>query len=316
VVEMFRKNKRVIQSRSENRLCNELQDRFKAVKEPSEAVELLHEAIDFFKNVDKHTLEHFILYLRQTAEDLQYKYYKARCNYIIIPPQDSLAFWVSFVLGSLPETSRFSFFEGEVHELLKVLSQESDKAEILRFENTVYRHLPEKEVEIVLSLFKEKYPVFFTAVTKDPVLIPIMNFSVSNGSVLSIPRLHCFGLFKPKNETEHPLVAVMHSFAHILHYQLTEDLDVLPPGFSNLHSMLFDELEMSSTDWAETFAETVVSSLLYESAYMPLVAYMELSQQDQKEISNYLIWLETIYASSLQDNIQKLILKSEGKLRA
>lgn len=309
---MFRKNKKVLDNQPENKQWINFQKRFKSIRKPSEAIQLLQEAVDVFKNVDKHALEHFILFLRQNAEDFQFKYYRARCTYIIIPPEDSLAFWVSYVLGSLPETSRFSFFESEVQELLKVLSQVTNEKER---ENHVH-NLPIKEVEFALSLLREKYPIFFKGVTREPILIPILNFSVKSGSVLSIPRLHCFGLFKSKNETEHPLVAILHSFVHILHYQITEELNILPPGFANLHHKLFDELEMSCADWAEIFAETVVSSLLYETEYMSLVAYMELSQQDQRDISNYLSWLEMIYASSLQDNIQKLILKSEGRLRA
>lgn len=310
---MFRKNSKVLESQPENQQLISFPKRFKSIRKPIEAIQLLQEAIDVFRNVDKHELEHFILFLRQNAEDFQFKYYRARCTYISIPPEDSLAFWISYVLGSLPETSRFSFFESEVQELLKILSQ---KSIVEKERGNPERNLPIKEVEVVLSLLKEKYPIFFRGVTREPILIPIMGFSVKGGSVLSIPRLHCFGLFKPKNETEDPLVVILHSIVHILHYQLTEDLNVLPPGFKNLHHKLFDELEMSCTDWAETFAETVVSSLLYETEYMPLVAYLELGQQDQKEISDYLFWLEMIYASSLQDNIRKLILKCKGRLRA
>lgn len=309
---MFLKNRKVLEKEPKNRPWNDFEKRFKSIRKPSEAIQLLQEAIDVFKSVDKHELEHFILFLRQNAEDFQFKYYKARCTYIIIPPEDSLAFWVSYVLGSLPEASRFSFFESEVQELLKVLSQVPSEKE----KRSLVYNLPMKEIEVALSLLKEKYPIFFKGVTREAILIPIMNFSVTRGSVLSIPRLHCFGLLRPKNETEHPLLAILHSFLHILHYQLTEDLKVLPLGFENLYHKLFDGLEMTSGEWAETFAETVVASLLYETEYMPLVAYMELGQQDHMEISNYLSWLETIYASSLQDNIQKLILKCEGRLRA
>ncbi len=309
---LFLKNRKVLEKESKNRHWNDFEKRFKSLRQPSEAIQLLQDVIDVFKNADKHELEHFILFLRQNAEDFQFKYYKARCTYIIIPPEDSLSFWVSYVLGSLPETSRFSFFENEVQELLKVLFQVPSEKE----KRPLASNLPTKEVEVALSLLKEKYPIFFKGVTREPILIPIMDFSVIRGSVLSIPRLHCFGLLKAKNETEHPLLVILHSFVHILHYQLTEDLKVLPLGFANLHHKLFDGLEMSSAEWAETFAETVVSSLLYETEYMSLVAYMELGQQDHMEISNYLSWLETIYASSLQDNIQKLILKCEGRLRA
>lgn len=311
-MEMFRKNNKVFDNQLESRQWINFQKRFKSIRNPSEAIQVLKEAIDIFRDVDKHKLEHFILYLRQNAEDFQFRYYTARCTCIIIPPEDSLAFWISYILGSLPETSRFSFFESEVQELLKVLSQVSPEKEREKHDH----NLPFKEVNVVLSLLKEKYPLFYKGVIREPILIPIFNFSVKTGSVLSIPRLHCFGLFKPKNETENPLVLILHSIVHILHYHVTEDLDILPPGFANLHHKLFDELEMSSTDWAEIFAETVVSSLLYETEYMSLVAYMELGQQDQMEISNYLSWLEMIYVSSLQDNIQKLILKCEGRLRA
>lgn len=309
---MFHKNKKVLEKEPKKRQWNDFERRFKSIRKPSEAIQLLREAIDVFKSVDKHELEYFILFLRQCAEDFQFKYYKARCTYIIIPPEDSLAFWVSYVLGSLPEASRFPVFESEVQELLKVLFQVSGEKE----KHSIASHLPNKEVEVALSILKEKYPIFFKGVTREPILIPIMDFSMNSGSVSSIPRLHCFGILRSKNESEHPLLSILHSFVHILHYQLTEDLKVLPLGFENLYHKLFDGLEMSSGEWAETFADTVVSSLLYETEYMSLVAYMELGQQDHMEISNYLSWLETIYASSLQDNIQKLILKCEKRLRA
>lgn len=309
---MFRKNRKVFDKQPDDRQWINFQKRFKCIRNPSEAIQVLHEAIDIFRDVDKHKLEHFILYLRQNAEDLQFKYYNARCTCIIIPSEDSLAFWISYILGSLSEKSRFPFFESEVQLLLKVLSQVSHE----KVSEKLDHNLPLKEINVVLSLLKEKYPIFYKGVTRDPILIPIMNFSMKTGSVLTIPRLHCIGLFNPKNETEHPLVSILHSIVHLLHYQVTEDLNILPLGFANLHHKLFDELEMSSVDWAETFAETVVSSLLYETEYMSLVAYLELGQQDHKEISNYLTWLEMIYASSIQDNIQKLILKCEGRLRA
>lgn len=292
----------------------EYQNQFKNLKKPSEAVALLQEILDVFGNVDKQALEQIILFLKQISQDIQFKYYKARCKYIIIPPEDSLAFWVSHVLGSLPETSRFSNFESEVQELLKILSEVSEEAD--GGNTNLISSNYKKDVEIVMSLFKEKYPIFFTGMTRDPVFIPIMNFCLRTGSVLSVPRLHCFGLFKPKSETEHPIVVILHSLAHILHYQITEELDILPPGFENLYYRLFDYLVMTDTDWAETFAEIVVASMLYETPYMPLVAYMELNQEDQNEIRHYLCWLEAIYSSSLQDNIKKLILEYEGRLRA
>ena len=98
------------------------QRKFKSLRNPDEAVELLQQTIDQFANADKHSLEQFILYLRQTADDIRFKYYKARCLYTLIPPEDALSFWVCNTLGSLPQTIRFSNFEGEVLELLKILS--------------------------------------------------------------------------------------------------------------------------------------------------------------------------------------------------
>lgn len=309
---MLQRSRKGFESSKENQPWVKFEKKFKAINKTENAVQLLQESIEMFCNVDKHGLEDFILNLRQIAQDLQFKYYKARCNAIIIPPEDSLTFCIGHVLGSLPETTRFSYFESEVQALLKILSRVTKEKE--RDPSRTY--VPRKEIEGALFLLKEKYPIFFTGVTKDPMLIPIFNFSITSGSVLSLPHLHCFGVFKPTNADEHPLVSILHSIVHILHYQLTEDLDILPPGFANLHQSLFDDHEILNLDWAETFAELIVASLLYETEFMPLVAYMELSHSDQKEISKYLSWLETIFASSLQDNIQRLILKCEGKLRA
>jgi hypothetical protein len=315
---MFQRNKNELENHLENRHRNliiELLNKFKTIKDPDEAIQLLQETINLLSNVDKPALQSFIVSLRQIAEDYKFKYYKARCKYIIIPPDVALSFWVCYVLGSQPETTRFSFFEGEIQELLKILSLVS-KEDNFFLQNNKEKYLPVREVETVLTLIKDRYPMFYSGVTKEPVLIPIMNFSVMTGSILCIPRLHCFGFFKTKSEAVYSIVSILHSVVHILHYQLTEDLNILPPGFRNLHQKLFEYIEMTLEDWAETFAEIVVASLLYDTEYMPLVAYMELCQEDQEAISNYLSWLEMIYVSSLQENIQKLIQESEGKLRA
>lgn len=307
---MVKKTKKVVESHKEIKAPNSLVMKFKWIKSPGQAIEQLQESIEINRNLDKHELEHFILNLRQIAQDIQFKYYKARCKAIIIPPEDSLTFCVDYFIGSINEKARFSTFESKVQELLKILSQITQ--EIGKGCAPLDRG---KAIETPLALFEEKYPVFFKGVTKDPILIPLLNFSVATGSVLSLPDLHCFGLFKSKSKDEPVLVSVLHSLAHILHYQLTGDLTILPPGFANLHHALFDD-ELLNLNWSETFADLLVASLLYETEYMPLVAYMELSQEDQMEIKKYLSWLEMIYASYLQDNIQRLILKSEGKLRA
>jgi len=310
---MFKKKRKVSERQPEEHQWIEFQERYKSVKRPFEAITLLQDTIDVFGNVDKHMLEELILFLRQNAEDHRYKYYRARCMYIVIPPEHALAFWISYVLGSLPENTRFSVFESEVQELHKVLlqmSEEKEKTINLKL-TSLYR-----EIETAFSLIKDKFPIFFRNVTREPIMVPVMDFSIKSGSVLSIPRLNCVALMKTRNQTEHPLISTLHSLVHILHYRLTEDLEVLPPGFANTYDKLFDELILSSKAWAEAFAETVVSSILYETEYMPLVAYLELSQEDHKEIANYLSWLEMIYASSLQDNMQKLILKSVSQLRA
>lgn len=309
---MFRKSKKEFESQKEFQAWRAFEKEFKSIRKPKDAVRLLQEAIDLLGSMDKQSLGHFILYLRQIAEDLQFKYYKARCPAILIPPEDSLTFTVCYVLGNLPEMSRFSEFEGKVQELLKILAQ----AQTEKQRGFGKASLPQKEVATILSLIKGKYPVFYTGITQEPVLIPVFDFPAASGSILSLPHLHCFGLFRAKNEDKPFLVSILHSFIHILHYRLTEDLQVLPPGFVNLYARLFDDHEFLDQDWSEVFADLVVASLFYGTEYMPLVAYMELCYKEQEEISKYLSWLEMIFAASLQENIRRLILKSEGRLRA
>ena len=81
----------------------------------------------------------------------------------------------------------------------------------------------------------------------------------------------------------------------------------MPPGFANIVKQVFDDYHMSLEDGGEFFAETFVATLLYDTEYMPLVAYMELCQEDQVALKSYFSWLETIYASSLQDNMLRVI---------
>lgn len=294
------------------------QKRFKALRNPLEAVELLQEVTDQFANADKHSLEHFIVYLRQCADDIQFKYYKARCLYTLIPPEDSIAFWVCYTLGSLPENIRFSNFEGEVLELLKVLSLADQ--ETPRFKKSTWKNLsaPSKDIDLALSLLKEEYPIFFNSITKNPLLIPVLNFRLVSreGSVMTIPRLHCLGFFQPCMTEEGSLIPILHAIARVLHHYLTEDANVMPPGFLNMYQKVFDDYPRNPVEWEEIFAEIFIASLLNETEYMPLVAYMELCHEDQVIIRNYFTWLEMIFASSLQDNMQKIIHQCDELRRA
>lgn len=294
------------------------QKKFKALRNPSEAMKLLQEITDQFANADRHSLEHLIVYLRQCADDIQFKYYKARCLYTIIPPEDSLAFWVSYTLGSLPENIRFSTFEGEVLELLKVLSL-ADQGNLKLKQNTWKNNsAPSKAMDLALSFLKEEYPVFFNSITKNPLLVPILNFRLKSreGAVMTIPRLHCLGVFQPCMTEEGSLIPILHALAHVLHHYLTEDANVMPPGFLNMYKKVFDDYPRNPVEWEEIFAEIFVASLLYETEYMPLVAYMELCHEDQVVIRNYFTWLEMIFASSLQDNMQRVIHQWDELRRA
>lgn len=285
------------------------QKRFRTIRDPSEAIVLLQEVTDKLANADKHSLESIILYLRQCADDIQFKYYKARCKYTIIPSEDSLVFWVCHVLGSLPENTRYSTFEGEVLEMLKVLSlADQEISKVSELDTKLRNFAPNKELDLGLALLREEYPIFYNNITENPLLVPLLNFSLQHkkGSVMTIPRLHCLGVFQPIS-AEDSLIPIFHALAHIVHYQLTEDARVMPPGFINMHKKVFEDYPRNTEEWGEIFAETFIASLLYETEYMPLVAYMELCHQDQVVLRNYFCWLEMIFASSLQENMQKVI---------
>lgn len=303
VIEMFQKSKTL---------------KIKTMRSPAEAIEFLQEVTEGLANADKHSLEDFILYLRQRADDIQFKYYKARCLYMMIPPEDSLTFWLCYTLGRLPETIRFSNFEGEVLELLKVLSLAEQSPQTWKQGNWFKKDALGKEMNCALSLLKEEYPVFFSSLTKNPLLVPVLGFRLKlrEGSLMTIPRLHCLGVFQPNRNEEELLLPILHALAHILHYSLTEDAKVMPPGFTNMVKQIFDDYQMNQEDGGEFFAELFVASLLYDTEYMPLVAYMELCHEDQAVIRNYFTWLETIYASSLQDNMLRVIHQWDELKRA
>jgi len=285
-----------------------LRERFKKISSPQEARQLLHQALDLLISVDKHLLQDFILYLRQIATDLQFSHYHARCQYILIPPEDALTFWINHVLGHCPEEARFAYFEGEIHELLKVL----DMAQIE--ENKLC--LPRKQVSTAVAIFKDKYPGFLTGLTREPFLIPIMNLSIQGGSVLCWPQYHCFALFASQNDEEQSLISILHSLVHLIHYQLTEDLSVLPPGFINLQRKLYEEPSEIQSLIAEGFAEIITASLLYDTEYMPLVAYMEFNLQQHEEICHYLSWLQVMFFSGFGDNVKQMMSKHQQKLQA
>lgn len=286
-----------------------MRESFKKISSPLEAKQLLKQAIDAFHSVDKHLLQDLILSLRQNATDLKFKHYRARCQYILIPPEDSLTFWINYVLGHCPEGSRFSVFEGEVQELLKILD-----TSLIERNNSV--DLPRQEISTAVRLIKDKCPGFLSGLTREPILIPVMNFSIKNGSVLSWPQLNCFALFVPKNEEVQSLISILHSLVHIIHYNLTEELEVLPLGFENLLRKLSEDQTGRQSISAETFAETITASLLYDTEYMSLVAYMEFDHQQQEEIHHYLTWLQRMFYSGLGDNVKKMMAEHQKKLRA
>lgn len=292
-----------------NHQLMELKVKFKRIKSPAEALQLLQQAIDVFNSVDKHLLQDFILYLRQIATDLQFKHYRARCQYIIISPEDSLTFWICLRLGNCPDNSRFAFFEGEVLELLKLLAPA---------EATINQsnYLPRKEIEAAIKSMKNKYPGFLTSLIREPLLIPVLNFSMQGGSVIDWPQLHCFALLGTKHEEGESLITILHSLVRIIHYTLTEDLKILPLGFANLLQKLSLELDVLTLDDAETFTETMTASLLYGTEYMPLVAYMEFDQRQHMEIHRYFSWLQEMFLSEQGTNVKKLMEEHRKRLRA
>lgn len=303
---MFRKSKILSRgTRPEQYLA--YQKKLKTLRNPTEAMEFLQEIMNQLANADKHALEDFIVYLRQWADDIQFKYYKARCLYMLIPPEDSLAFWICYTLGSLPQKTRFANFKGEVLELLKILSMTEQKTS--KYDFKAQKDELCKEIDWALSLLKEEYPVFFNSMTRDPIIVPVLNLQLESeqGSLMTIPRLHCLGIFQSKKNQAELLLSILHAMSHILHYSLTEDAIVMPPGFINMVKQVFDDYQISFDDGGEFFAATFVASLLYDTEYMSLVSYMELCREDQAAIKSYFLWLETIYASSLHDNMVRVI---------
>lgn len=303
---MFRKNAREILVM--NRRIVLLQERFKKISSPQEARLLLHQTGDLLISVDKPMLQNFILDLRQNATDLKFKYYRARCQYILIPPEDALTFWINYILGHCPERSRFAFFEGEILELLKIL-------ETARVEENK-RGLPHKEVSAAVKIIKDKYPGLIAGLTQEPLLIPVMNFSLQGDDVLGWPQHHCFVLFASPNDEEQSLVSILHSLVHVVHYHLTEDLGVLPPGFENLQRDLSEEPVVFQALTAESFAEIITASLLYDTEFMSLVAYMEFNHQQHEAVLHYLSWLQSIFYSRVGENVKKLAEEHYRKLHA
>lgn len=296
---MFRKNAR--EALVMNRRIVLLRERYKNIRTPQEARYLLHQTLEILIFVDKITLQNFILELRQNATDLKFKYYRARCQYILIPPEDALTFWINHILGHCPEGSRFANFEGEILELLKILETAKVKENQPCFS-------PYKEVSAAFKIIKDKYPGFLAGLTREPLLICVINFSLRGKDVLSWPQHHCFALFESANDVEHSLVAILHSLVHLVHYHLTEDLNVLPPGFENLQN--------DQALNAENFAETMTASLLYDTEYMSLVAYMELSHQQHEAIRHYLAWLQSMFFTGLGESVKKLMEEHHHKLHA
>ncbi|AHF06804.1 hypothetical protein [Desulfitobacterium metallireducens] len=304
---MFRKNASEILGM--NRRIGLLRERYKKISTPHEARFLLHQTIEFLISVDKIVLQNFILDLRQNATDLKFKHYRARCQYILIPPEDALTFWINHVLGHCPEGSRFAYFEGEILELLKILETVRIK------EDQPFLSL-HKEISVAFKIFKDNYPGFLAGLTREPLLIPVMDFSLQGEAVVGCPQHHCFALFASSTDMEHSLVTILQSLVHIFHYYLTEDFEVLPPGFDNLQGELSEESIALQALNAESFTETITASLLYDTEYMSLVAYMEFSHQQHEAIKQYLMWLQNMFFNGLGENVKKLIEEHHQKLHA
>lgn len=285
-----------------------LRERFKKINNPKEASILLHQTLEYLIPADKQMLQKFIIDLRQNATDLKFKYYRARCQYILIPPEDALTFWINHILGSCPEGSRLAYFEGEILDLLKILEAAQMK------ENQ--RGLPSKEVSAAFKIIKNKYPGFLGGLTREPLLIPVMGFSIQSKTVMAWPQYHCFVLFASKNGEERSLISIVHSLVQSIHYSLTGDLNIFPPGFENLQKNLFEEPGGIHALDAESVAETITASLLYDTEYMSQAAYMELNHQQHEAIKNYLIWLQSLFSPGLGKNVKKLMEEHDQKLRA
>lgn len=298
---------------------SQLQRKFYNLASVEEGISALQEVVVNLHNGDRHTLAQQILKFRQIADDLQFRYYKARCTYILIPPQDALAFWIALSLGSLPEHSRLADLEGEILELLKIMTQASPESTALGPSRDEGEYeLLTRETEIAITLLKESFPVLFHHLTKTPILMPLLNFSLQEReeTVFTIPRLNCLGFFNKEIGEGELLVSILQGIAHLIHYQLTEDLRIMPPGFWNIYGQVFDDNMLTPYEGKEIFADLFTASLLYDTEYMPLVAYMEFCQKDQEQIKRYFVWLERIFKSTLQANMQKVIYHYEECRRA
>lgn len=298
---------------------SQLQRKFYNLASVEEGISALQEVVSNLHNGDRHTLAQQILKFRQIADDLQFRYYKARCTHIFIPPQDALAFWIALSIGSLPEHSRLADLEGEVLELLKIMTQASSESTSSRSNTDGGEYeLLAKETEIAITLFKENFPVLFHHLTKTPILMPLLSFSLQEReeTVFTIPRLNCLGFFNKEVGEGELLVSILQGIAHLIHYQLTEDLRIMPPGFWNIYGQVFDDNMLTPYEGKAIFADLFSASLLYDTEYMPLVAYMEFCQKDQEQIKRYFRWLERIFKSTIQANMQKVIYHYEECRRA
>lgn len=303
---MFQKNtKEILET---NRQIIILRDKYKRLRNPFEAIQLLQQTLELVRHLDKHQREELILNLRQIATDLQFRHYRARCQFTLIPPNDALTFWICNSLGQCPEVLRFAYFEEEIRELIKILATVVSERSL--------SYLPQKEVTTALELLKAKYPQFLINLTREPILIPILNFRVFGASQMSWPQHHCVALFAPNSgEEDYLLPIILHAFTQIIHYNLTGDLSILPLGFEHLMKKLSVDLTGTPLKDAESFAEIVTASLFYNTEYMPLAAYMELGQNDHAEIQQYLSWLQDMY-SGVGDNIKKMMAEHQRALRA
>lgn len=291
-----------------NRQIIILREKYKRLRNPFEAIQLLQQTLELVRHLDMNLRHELISNLRQIATDLQFKHYRARCQFILIPPEDALIFWICNRIGQCSEMVRFAYFEEEIHELTKTL------ATVVSVNDQYY--FPQKEVTTALELIKLKYPHFLIDLIREPIIIPILNFRISRVIQMDWPRYHCFALFAPKNEEEDRLLpTILHALVHIIHLNLTGDLTILPIGFENLMKQLSVDLPGTPIRNAELFAEILAASLFYNTEYMPLAAYMELGQHDQEEIQHYLDWLQDMY-TGLGDKIKKMMEEHQRALRA
>lgn len=303
---MFQKNSKDIAGT--NRQIITLREKFKRLRNPFEAIQLLQQTLELVRHLDMHSRHELIVNLRQIATDLQFKHYRARCQFILIPPEDALIFWMCNRIGQCSEMVRFAYFEEEIRELTKTL------ATVAAINDQYY--LPQKEVTAALELIKLKYPNFLINLIREPIIIPILNFRISGILQMDWPRDHCFALFAPKNgEEDHLLPTILHALVYIIHFNLSGDFTILPIGFENLMKKLSVDLPGTPIRNAELFAEIFAASLFYNTEYMPLAAYMELGQHDHEEIQYYLDWLQNIY-TGIGDNIRKMMEEHQRALHA